>query len=272
MTDWLRPLGDYERMAEWTRSPHSWGPDGGNVASFAGRVIADLVAGIEAFPAVVDDSFPGKAEAYPVAIGCVPWLTSQRVAAALSTMSTLIVVDKGARHYSAVRQLAASAHGVWQPLLHLEEWAPAGPDGSAPILGPLGPMPGDNALGPVRCVGWNRIGQRATPMLHAKLLVLAAAFTWENDYGGGWSDHLRPMRVWLGSANWTEAADKHLELGVWIDDADLAERCLGFLTDLVTFSEPFESATAGPEPDLVPAEYDDEAFREYLDEWRAEPD
>ena len=57
------------------------------------------------------------------------------------------------------------------------------------------------------------------------------------------------------------------------DDPELMAHNLSFLLDMVRFSQPLDSVTAGPEPELVAADWDDEAFREYLhdlgpdDEW-----
>jgi hypothetical protein len=47
-------------------------------------------------------------------------------------------------------------------------------------------------------------------------------------------------------------------------------RNTAFLLDLVRFSQPLDSATAGPEPDLVAADWDDAAFAEYSREMDVE--
>jgi hypothetical protein len=39
-----------------------------------------------------------------------------------------------------------------------------------------------------------------------------------------------------------------------------------FLLDVIRFSQPLDSATAGPEPELVGADWDNEAFAEYVAE------
>ena len=46
-------------------------------------------------------------------------------------------------------------------------------------------------------VGWQRTGNRAVPLLHAKLAVCCAAYQWEGEVGS-WEDHLRPVSVWMG--------------------------------------------------------------------------
>jgi hypothetical protein len=70
--------------------------------------------------------------------------------------------------------------------------------------------------------------------------------------------------VWWGSANWTQQARNHLELGAWSDDPALVRAATEFLDDLITFSEPLGSVSPGAEPDLARLDYDDEAMREAM--------
>jgi len=71
-----------------------------------------------------------------------------------------------------------------------------------------------------------------------------------------------PQSVWWGSANWTETAQKHLEVGFWTDDTDLAREAAYFVGDVIAFSEPVGSTSPGPRPDLVRLEYDEAAMAE----------
>ena len=71
-----------------------------------------------------------------------------------------------------------------------------------------------------------------------------------------------PKRAWLGSANWTKHASQHLEFGLWTTDAVLVERTYRFVLDVIRFSEPFDTATDHPEPELIAAEWDDAAPHE----------
>jgi len=75
-----------------------------------------------------------------------------------------------------------------------------------------------------------------------------------------------PKSTWMGSANWTQAARRHIEFGVWSSDPDLVRHDYEYLLSLLTFSEPRGAATIGPEPELVSAVWDDDAFREYFAE------
>lgn len=46
----------------------------------------------------------------------------------------------------------------------------------------------------------------------------------------------------------------------------------GFLTDLLSYSEPFGSQHLAPEPELGPYEFDNEAMADYAAEFDCEPD
>ena len=41
------------------------------------------------------------------------------------------------------------------------------------------------------------------PLLHAKLAVCCAAYGWAGEFGS-WGEHLTPLSVGMGSANWTK--------------------------------------------------------------------
>jgi hypothetical protein len=78
------PLGSLPAFAPWS-SARSWGPDGRWQVTLGpgDRVIANLLDGLCAHPGAVERGFPLKAEAYPVVLDCVPWLTSSDVVDAL---------------------------------------------------------------------------------------------------------------------------------------------------------------------------------------------
>ena len=107
------------------------------------------------------------------------------------------------------------------------------------------------------------------PLEHAKILVLCHVDSVE--YGEDWDgDYLRPVKAWLGSANWTHTAPDHLEFGLWTRDEELVHACLEFTLDVLRLSEPLEPGTQTPTPELIEAEWDDVAFAEAAAE--LEPD
>ncbi len=54
--------------------------------------------------------------------------------------------------------------------------------------------------------------------------------------------------LWWGSANWTTASPQHLETGFWSDDEALVAHAKDFVSSVIAFSEPWDSAAVGPEP------------------------
>jgi hypothetical protein len=262
------PLGSYEEFTRWTGQARSWRAGGMTQVNFGGDVLAGLTDGIAGHVLAVGRQFPAKAEAIPVALGCVPWLDSAEVVDALITVGhQLVVVSKGIRQRSATDRLKDEGSGVNQSWLPgLADYGPLDEDGIPPVIDPASGIPGNRLLEAVRVVGWKKGGKHAPPLLHAKLCILGAHYIWEGDHGE-FNEHFRPMRVWLGSANWTTGSAGHLEFGLWSDDPQLAAVTLEFFCDLVRFSEPYSAATVGPEPELVAATWDDEAFADYAAEY-----
>ena len=89
------PLGALDAFKELA-GPRTWGPDERWSVAFGGRVVQDeLIAGLLTHPNAVEKRFSPKAEAYPVVLGCVPWLDSDAIVDALIKAGTCcIVVDK----------------------------------------------------------------------------------------------------------------------------------------------------------------------------------
>lgn len=267
----FKPLGDYEELLR--SAPAGWGS--GTVTHGSGGVVLDdLIAGIQRHRETATAGYWPDQEPRPVAIGCVPWLTDQSIASALAGLGgCCIVVDKQQPDYAAVRYLAE--HGSSLSSVYLSAFADRGlpdQDGSPPVIGPSSGMMPPVDLGPVRVVGWRKADDgRPRPMLHAKLLVLGVATFQEDDEFGQEIFSFDPKTVWLGSANWTMAGRSHIEFGLWSTDPQLVERTFKYLESLLTFSEPRGSSTAGPEPQLVSAVWDNEAFYEYLAEHAPDP-
>jgi hypothetical protein len=257
-----RSLSAHQRFASWSDSL-PW--THGSIAF--GSVIGNLVDGIRGF---VSDPRPNR-EVYwcePVAIGCVPWMNNERLVAALTLLPTCIVMTKNATDLRGAHELQAT--GTPLPSAYLPGFDSVGfldHRGQRPVMTPHGLTgPKLEELGPVRLAGWR--GDRAVPLLHAKMLVLADAHWWETDWGEERWD-LQVRRAWLGSANWTHAAENdHLEFGLWVDDLMLVEQVSKFLLDLLMFSEPLDTASDQPSPELADAEWDHAAFYEAMEAMR----
>jgi hypothetical protein len=263
----LSPLGDYEQLGG--SHPRAWAS--GTVVHGSG-VLDDLVAGIERHRDGSNWHYSARLGPGSAAIGCVPWLTDQPVAAALARLDQCcIVVDKQQPEYGAVRSLAERGAPLSTAYLDgFEETAVPDEYGAPPVIHPGSPYPFAMDLGPVRVAGWRKAkdGSRR-PMLHSKVLVLGVTTYYEDDeMFAGDVLTLHPTVTWMGSANWTTAARRHIEFGVWSADRDLVKHNYEYLLRLLTFSEQRGAATIGPEPELVSAVWDDEAFREYFAEHR----
>jgi hypothetical protein len=210
-----------------------------------------------------------EVEGFPAAVGCVPWLTSKAVAKRLLALASYcVVVDKAPSNQKPMVRSELINPGKAFPneaIWELRDLMPA-VDGVAPLT--VGPHTAEDAtayeIDPVQVAGSRiRVGQQK-PIAHAKLLVLGEIGV--EDFGPDFAPdyyvecRFTPQRVWFGSANWTEAARNHLEFSFVCDDPALAEHATAFVAEMIPFSEPVDSACAGPEPNLVQVGYDDEAI------------
>ena len=262
------PLGSYQPFAATLGGPHAWGEDGRSSVSYHRDVLPDLIAGLKGIPALALADMPRKAEVAPAVLAAVYRLTSREIVDALLPMHTCVIIDRQQQGRREVERLHRSGHALssahFPGFLDL---AYPDADGSPPVIGPGSPMPEPIALGPVRAAGWTESSKARDhrPLVHVKMLVAGRTWVWEDDFGREvW--RFTPLRTWMGSANWTAASPSHLEFGLWSDDLELMARNTAFLLDLVRFSQPLDSTTAGPEPDLVPVDWDDAAFAEYVRE------
>jgi hypothetical protein len=234
-------LGSDPRFSRWgDRKPWSNGS-----AAFGPGVFDDLVAGVAEFL----ESHPS-----PAALGCIYLLTNREFAHLLATFDALcIVLDKGA-------SMAAAAE--------LEESNRRFPIDALAQLGGMVTELGGQEVGPMRLAGVRGV-DRNRPLLHAKLLVLGNLIEqhFETPVGEYSEWRFEEERVWIGSANWTYLTKDHLEIGLWIDDRQLVTYATEFLSDLISFSEPFGSTAILPTPELQAYEPDPEMLREYFDEY-----
>jgi hypothetical protein len=257
-----------------------WGPEEVHSVTFGGQVVDDFARGLVRH---------AEATERPVVLGCVPWFGSNAVADALHQQAAVcVVIDKRGTHHwvkvvdeqgtfqgwekvlnKAVLRVHFGAQPVQQSYLTGFELVLPRADGQAQLVGPGGPLDDENEFGPIRVVGWS--GYKGDPLLHAKLAVCCEMDTVE--MFGREERRLSPIRAWVGSANWTEKASEHVEVGVWIGDQNFAHRALQFLLNVIRASEPLSDFPPRmPTPEFAEAEIDDAAMAEYLVErgYRAE--
>jgi len=262
----LPPLGGYREFVGSSGGPFSWGEGGRSSVTYGEDVIPHLVAGLREISVLASSGMPRKAAATGAVLGCVYRLTSSKVVDALIPLQTCVIVDRQQSKRSQLERLNKSGSPMTSlGLPGLDEVALPLEGGGAPLVGPHSPMPRPVDLGPVRAAGWLFGGAKSLPLVHVKMLVAGRSWVWEDDFGAE-QGHFTPLRTWMGSANWTEFAPMHLEFGLWSDDPSLLEHNQRFLLNAVRFSQPLDSTTVGPAPELVDCEYDDAAFAEYLAE------
>lgn len=171
----------------------------------------------------------------------------------------------------AVKDLA-DAKGLFQKAFYeLHDVVPGG--GEPLVVGPGTPQWLDNEnddepahIGGVREVGFRQVKGQFVPIVHSKMLLLGRMW-WHDEHPSGYPGDIfgfRPERLWVGSANFTQSSRGGLEMGMWTSDPDLMQAARQYLMALVIMSEPLGEGPDLLTPDLIPVEYDDEAFSEYL--------
>ncbi|MFE6966775.1 phospholipase D-like domain-containing protein [Agromyces sp. NPDC057679] len=164
----------------------------------------------------------------PEIVGCVAWITSTRLVAALAARPVALIVNKewslretdtkpaSVRHRDTLRKLRG---GILRSSL------PA----------PLRDAAGADELEAVRCVGYAVRGYSPVPLMHHKFIVRL---------DGG-----RPTAVWTGSFNFTVAAERSFETGLEIHDPKIAAAFLAEFARVATLSEPLEFQAGKAAPD-----------------------
>ena len=215
----------------------------------------------------------------PGVLGCAMWMDDPELIDVLAKMANACVVitkqqqkkygDAKFRRLESLARSSGLAHAAYP---ELDELAPS-VDGRARVVGPYGSA-SDADIGAVRELGFRRVGQRLVPIVHAKILLLGS-MGWTDEHPSGHVvDQLFfvPERLWIGSANFTSSSRHSLEMGVWTTDPVLLRTARRWLLGLVAQSEPLRSPSDDLHPELLPVEYDNEAFAEYLREHRHDPE
>ena len=160
-------------------------------------------------------------------VGCVAWVKSRRLVAALARRPVALVVNKEFG-------LRVKGHPEREALMSLV--------GGVPSRSLPSPTPKEAKLDPVRCAGWAAKG-RFGALMHHKFLVRL-------DRTG------KPLAVWTGSFNLTAGAENNIENGMTITDPVIAAAFLEEFTRVWAVSEPllFTAGTPTPGSNAVVAE------------------
>lgn len=247
----------------------------GGRAFFGTNVLAGLVEGLR------EALVPPRTERSwgPGVLGCAMWMDDPELIDVLARMSNLCIVvtkqrakDLSRPKADRVKQLAADTGLLQSAFPELGDLA-AKVDGRAMVVGPgTGDWTEEQLIPGVREVGYRKTGGQFVPIVHAKILLLGRML-WTDELPSGHlvDEHFFvPERLWIGSANFTTSSRSSLEMGLWTEDPDLLGVARRFLLGLVGLSEPLGLGPDLPAPELVPVEYDDAAFFEYMAEMRAD--
>ncbi|MYT18473.1 hypothetical protein YWIDRAFT_08197 [Streptomyces sp. SceaMP-e96] len=243
---------------------------------FGRNVLKGLVDGMEGFLEEKRRT-PGFRSMGPVALGGFLWLDDPELAACLARFShTCVVVSKQGRSKRDLEKL-----GRLQPFADADNGMPARvfaeltdldrrENGRAKVLGPGSPIPDDVVIPPLRTIGFRRPPKKdMVPFLHTKIMLLGEMWWHDEDALGGVADvfGFRPERLWVGSANATERSRYNLEFGMWLDDPQALKAAQTFLVQLMAHSEALDPDSDLFQPELLPVDFDDEAFAEYVAEY-----
>ena len=259
-------VGRHPIFDSWYGRSSEWGPDGKWSASFGGNVLGAVTSALDDYLALRDFASQRR---QPAVLGCTPWLSDRAVVDRLLRFrQSCIVINKPdgiAADLRQVRRLHDEGPGF--PPAVLPEFNGLAPseDGQPALVGPSFKDPSSRPLSSVRVAGVTRQQGVTQPLVHAKMLLLGMTIESEGDMGEQ-VIFFRPQRLWLGSANLTNNSRRGLEFGIWTDDVSLVDLGRGFLSDLLTYSEPLSSYQPRAVPERIPYEFDDAAFYEYFRE------
>lgn len=205
-------------------------------------------------------------------LGCSMWMDDQALLDVLSDCAaSCIVVTKqpldgrSRARVEALQRASASCKGLPQSAFpELTELSAA--PGHIPLT--VGPYTSDwrQEISAVRELGFRKVDRRLVPIVHAKMVSLGH-LGWTDEHPSGHlvdEIYFLPDRLWIGSANFTAASRKSLEMGMWTSDRELLTTARGFLLKLIGDSEPLGTQYDDMTPELRAVEYDDAAIFEYL--------
>lgn len=177
-------------------------------------------------------------------LGCVAWLTSKNILAALAQKDPVaLVVQKedflrpdlgsGKGWASELRRRYDSLSCSW-----MRYYMPG-------LVGSL-TVCGDPELQPVRCVGnYNRAKSPAFPRMHHKFVVFCRASREREYTDSDLNDvyvgpSLDPYAVWTGSFNFTENAGRSLENALFLEGEAVVDAYVQEWARITALSEPLD--------------------------------
>lgn len=185
-----------------------------------------------------------KIKEYPIVVGCVAWLTNERIISALSKKSRVsLIIQK--------EDFLRPDTGSWsgQKLRKLYESLPPGPAHDfdqhwGDFIEELNQCAVWDAE-PIRWMGnFNTEKHPAFPRMHNKFLVFCDMESVKGPAFDGHGDEefssVVPKAVWTGSFNMTDNAVRSLENAVFIKDASISKTYFDEWQHIFSLSEPIK--------------------------------
>lgn len=162
-------------------------------------------------------------------VGCVAWITSRRLVAALAGTPVSIIVNK--------EWNLRATDTKPQSVSHRELFAElSGGLRRSDFPAPLNQVAGapDDTIDAVRCAGHIGRGQMNSPLMHHKFVVRL--------HGG------KPVAVWTGSFNFTRNAESSWENAIEMHDPVIAAAYLAEWARVAALSEPMDFTAGRADP------------------------
>lgn len=188
-------------------------------------------------------------------VGCVAWLTNERVIDALSRVKhgVALVVQKENylrpdRGRPAEVEFGRKLRGLYGRLK-----MPFGRDRFPGVVGRLS-EDRDQTLDPVRCAGpFNYTKDPASPRMHHKFLVFCRMGPTRFDDPRGRFDApylpIEPYAVWTGSYNFTQNGSRSIENALLIKDERIARAFYDEWGQMEAISEPLDWSSGACDPE-----------------------
>lgn len=184
------------------------------------------------------DNLIREMESADVVVGCVAWLTHPNILEAMTRKRFVsIVVQKEdwlRPDFRPEDEWRAKQRGRYEELVGPCRCELGG------LIATMDYTSSMERIDAVRCVGYrNRSQKDSIPRSHHKFVVMCRQLEHE----------LQPFRVWTGSFNFTNNAEKSFENAVAIDDEKLAAAYFAEYQQVAALSEPLDWKSEWVEPE-----------------------
>lgn len=182
-----------------------------------------------------------------VVLGCVAWLTSEKIITALSKKQAVsIIVQKEDFLRPDIGSKSPWKKHLAELYSKLEKGLMRYDAGLQGLAIHMMSYCADHTLEPVRCVGnYNREKKPAFPRMHNKFLIFCKVPDGEDKNGD-----FKPYEVWTGSFNFTKNATCSFENAVALTDPKVVDAFFKEYGQIAALSEPLDWSSDWGEPEF----------------------